>query len=442
MTRSQRIFVFVVAASLLTPGAPRLAKVQAAGAKPAEATRPAAHPAARAGAADGPVTASFEPLQFDPRDLGMEQKAFLIGFGGILPAGKGTDYVWGGGRAYLMKSKGRLQTVWKTDERDVRLTGPCYDGRFVWVPVIQMGKPSRLLVIDPSNGRVAEVTAADGLPQRQAALRNRDGGEDSLHVAPVGPGKVCVAGFTGWSWLAIATYQPTAKTVKVFHEARRVPSAGDKQAWKDLSVIYRVSSIVTVTRDVNADADPAVERRVLLAREPGLDHPLIIDPQKLTVAVSQEEGPNCIFEPEGVHGGAIYWALPSRERTRTQPRPNVWKMGFPDFRRTMVAQHVHEGEEMMGGPGSLFFHGGRVFIASKDWWVADGVDKPFRKVEGITLNRFDSLAGAERRVQPHQLPDEQTERITAVMRSEHYGLVVTTARFRSPTLLYEVRLKG
>jgi len=69
-----------------------------------------------------------------------------------------------------------------------------------------------LAVIDPTTERIWKFTADDNLPPMSTGS-----------VAPLAPGKVCVAGYFGRTWCAIATFDPDkGKSLKVFFEAREV----------------------------------------------------------------------------------------------------------------------------------------------------------------------------------------------------------------------------
>ena len=127
-----------------------------------------------------------------------------------------------------------------------------------------------------------------------------------------------------------------------------------------------------------APAKPA--RRVLLGR--GLAslemrmHPLLIDPDAMTVrALDGQIVPAQVSENTvAVHDGSLYWLEPGPSANQGPPGPHLWRIGFPDFEKTLVVdhavpEHVSDGHEPFSFE-KVAFDGGRVIVAGKQWWLA------------------------------------------------------------------------
>jgi len=155
---------------------------------------------------------------------------------GWLRCRDGLDLVWERHQRnalYLMKEPGKLEPVFRIDLNTPEgwkphtghtfvnksydgygLHHPCFDGRYIWAPVV--GPKPRLVVIDPETSKTTVLDADDGLPPM-----NRGGA-----AAPVRPGVVCVTGSFATetkpmrAWVAIVHFNAgDSPEVEVFHEA-------------------------------------------------------------------------------------------------------------------------------------------------------------------------------------------------------------------------------
>src|SRR5439155_16710301 len=110
---------------------------------------------------------------------------------------------------FLAKEKDKLLRLHHSDERFFNFMGACYDGKYVWAPV--MRPEPMLLVIDPQTEKVWTLGKVDGLPSMSHGVR----------AVGLEPGRICLAGAFGRSWIANVTFSPTqGAKVDVFFEAR------------------------------------------------------------------------------------------------------------------------------------------------------------------------------------------------------------------------------
>jgi len=367
--------------------------------------RPGPPGEAKADPGTGPEVA-FRPLEL-AWDAPDGQSGTLRAIEGLMPAGPGVDLVWASmNQLYLMKGPGRLVRVFH--ERNAILGRPCFDGRYAWVPVNRLNEPPAqpmLLVIDPASGRTWTVDAGDGFPfpplDEPPAPYFR-----SLTIAPVAPGKACVAGWFGRTWVAIVTIDPGAgKSVKVFHEAREVPDEKVADQWRRATVTFQPSYMYTL-KD-GPDDDGRAARRVLIGRNPNptnmgvIEHPLLVDPETLKV----EPAPAKVWPGQVAwRAGALFWAWPTWTNTNSPAGPDLalFRFGFPDFEKTLVARHVQVGKSQSG---AVAFDGKRTHVVGDSWWTQDAPGEPFRRLRG-------------------EIPDYKVHESPALARSAHHGLIL------------------
>src|SRR5262249_21566180 len=223
------------------------------------------------------------------------------------------DCLWDNKVLYLMKEKGILQPIW-APRTNFRLTTVCYDGRYVWAGGYENLGSLSLVVLDPSSEKTWEVTAKDGLPTLSPEERGqRKFVAQKLAAAPLEPGKICLAGFFGRSWVANVSFDAAKEkaVVKIFHEAREVPNAADKEKWKNPATAFDPKYIFTLT----APGSDRPEKRVLIGRRDGGNmepsSPLIVDPQKQTVEVMRELLPEMPQMALANHQGSMYFVGPA-----------------------------------------------------------------------------------------------------------------------------------
>jgi hypothetical protein len=136
-------------------------------------------------------------------------------------------------------------------------------------------------------------------------------------------------------------------------------------------------------------------------------------------------------------GGAVYWAWPTRKRSGDLAAPNVYRIGFPDFKRETVLTGAHSGREATYRD-RVFFHAGHFFIAARQWYVSDSPGLPFRMLHGDVPERMDieRLFRGPRAATP--VNPEDSEAVVAICKSNHYGLVCVSSIGR----MYHVNFPG
>ncbi len=389
----------------------------------ARAARPSQAPPAT-----GPPEVTFRPLEFTWTDPDGETGR-LEWFAGIVPAGDGMDVVWDRKQLFLMTTPGRLRRVFSSTLLNFNFTHVGYDGRFVWASAVRHNHAARLFVIDPTNGRVREVTREDGLPTADQDGLPRVDISQALAVAPLGPGRACLAGSFGRAWLAIATFDPASgPSVEVFHEAREVAGRQDKDGWASAKLQFKP----TYMHVLIDKPDPAgkAARRVMVGRgenpsghEVGY-HPLVVDPEARTVSVFRGElvpGET----PDFVHGGALYRVeVVFQERIQSE----IIRVGFPGTTKESVLRGVPDG--------IVAFLDGRPQIVGKRWWIADTSAGRVRvgsdRVPWIYQERSEyplDFISAYR---------SGKKKLGGVYHSNHYGLLVLTTGDAGRWAVYRV----
>ena len=336
--------------------------------------------------------------------------ADLRGLAGCLPAGDGVDVFWSpfiGARVCLLKGGGRWITVFSKPNGAVKLGTPCYDGHYVWVPILQPGgvkfEPPSLIVIDPLSERTWEVSAKDGLPFPAADGRTM-GGHATLAVAPLAPGKVLAAGSFGPAWLATVNFEPeSGASVKVIHEARVVSDPGNLDLWKSKTMAFQSYGMNLVSAKPVAGGPGG--RRVLIHRinRWSYGHPLLFDPETLAVEVVQEVV-NPVVHTSGVaRNGVIYWLETVATRTiEEKTTASLMRIGLPDFKPAVVADRVYEGTNRNLG---LAFDGDQPIVIGDDIWAEDAPGAGFRRLRA-------------------EIPESKVPGDPILARSQHLGLLL------------------
>jgi hypothetical protein len=213
-----------------------------------------------------------------------------------------------------------------------------------------------------------EFTADDGLPLVDPESLPDSSVKQVINMAPLGPGRVCLAGAFGRTWLAIAAFDPQAKkTVKVFHEARNAPEAKALDQWMRTTVAFEPVRMFTLTGERGAS-------RVLIGRG-CIDHwveshPLVVDPETLKVEVMKEVVYNINLVNAQVRDGVLYYlgdGLPDNRHLVT--------IAFPGTEKKSVMTNLPHGRVTLDGDS--FFH---VTTDSEGWWHGSLAKKEVRRV--------------------------------------------------------------
>jgi len=346
----------------------------------------------------------------------------------FVSAGPGFDVLAVYGGLFVMKEKGKPRRVWGKQGDRVAFTLH-YDGRYVWAAGRKYEEPPILLVLDPTTGKVTEVTGKHGLPELTPEQVDDRPELNRLWVASLDPGRACVAGsILGRTWVALATFDPkTGPVVKVIHEARGAVERFNPKQGTGADIGFEPTYMLTLrpTPQPGAKAEP----RILLGRRPPTAEislrPLLIDVDRPAVDVTPAEAicwttPNCATAGDGV----AYFVVGSRYAS---PNPqHIWRVAAPGGANEKVATGLPSGDIR------LLVHDGRlnavvemqrferkepaqpggkpetIVIRKNEWWQFDPTTKKLQllvmdipRVEGLTVSSHYGLvaiAGAARGV--------------------------------------------
>ncbi|MEI8373535.1 MAG: hypothetical protein WCJ35_11975 [Planctomycetota bacterium] len=273
-----------------------------------------------------------------------------------LPTLAGIDLFMGGDALYLVTKKGEFLRLPEPLQPPEHLGDPkhgniCFDGRFIWVG--QHDPDRSLAVIEPTSQRIWRFTAGDELPPMNACC-----------LAPLAPGKVCVAGYFGRTWCAIATFdREKGKSLNVFFEAKEVFDSRHiyGPTNPNFHVAMNVGALTTITA-TSRDGKPP-EQRVYLVDD--ISRGLLIDPRKCVVerVVPGARRRNLY----SVSDGSLYWSMEGK------PGP-MRRFGFPDFK----LETVHAD----GRFGPSVFYNGRIYMWNGSLSVAQGFKEEFKELKG------------------------------------------------------------
>ena len=207
-----------------------------------------------------------------------------------------------------------------------------------------------LLILDPKSEKVWEVTGADGLPQPPNE-QLRANVPKSLLVAPLGPGRACVAGSYGRAWVAIVSFdrEKEKATVKIIHEAREAQNSDDSAQGATTTVDFQPGFMITLNGRPTQDSK--IEQRVVLGRSlpvigagnanaSVISRPLIIDADKESVTVMRDSFAEQIgrssFRRFGVVADAFYLVESTRLESGRANESVLFRVGWPDLTRKSV----------------------------------------------------------------------------------------------------------
>jgi hypothetical protein len=253
----------------------------------------------------------------------------------------------------LVKERGRLHLL-PLDILPLGNTGypsACWDGRYFWIMTAGVASPSAkdhgekglLAAIDPRTERIWRFSRADGLPP-----------SSSCAIASMAPGKVCVAGDFGRTWMAIATID-VASGIKLdtIYEARKLAQSlgvSTDPKGSDPQVAHPVSYMRVVARPVEP-GKPA-QQWIIVGRSSRT--PWLLDPEKKEASCPDFK---MATDVAIVADNAVYCCdiFPRFNRTGVQECTPLYRFGFPDFKtETVNGQWVS---------GKCAFFGGRYHVA-------------------------------------------------------------------------------
>ncbi len=363
----------------------------------------------------------FTPIQF-PAVNEKGDKLTLTHFVSYISAGPQTEIAWDRYHLCAISREGPWKVLWSSYERFLSLKRAVFDGRYVWVTVSRYPKPPLLLFVDPQSGAVSEITEEDGLPWEESEdvpMRSMQ----RLGVSAVSPGRVCVAGWFGRSWIALVTVDPDRVrpvTVEVIHEARRTGARNGPEQWKDPHLVFRPAYMLTL-----ADkplADPEAQRRVLVGRSSTVagvaEYPLLVDPKARRVSVMQPGFNFGLFDGRPTNPsrfassrGVVYCILPTRDFQRR----HLYRLGFPELEPVVFLPDVPEGW--------LVFDRDHLHVVGRKWWR---VREDGKRVDVLGDVPWYYHTGRLKR------PGRNALRLCEICNSRRYGLLAVTQKVAGP----------
>lgn len=368
------------------------------------------------------------------------QAGRLKSFQGCMPIRAGLDVVWTGSQIFLMREPGRLTRVfpgaeWFGIDMLVANSGHariCYDGKYVWAAMAtHREQPPRLIVLDPDTEKCAELTAADGLPVRERALQGVNQ-RQFIAVAPLAPGKVCLAGYFGQTWLAVAEFDEAGKkSVRVFHEARDAWDQTSQRQFSDVQLAFQPTYMLKLAE---IDGDGRRTPRIVVGRGE-VDHacpPLVIEPRTLAVSTAPigmqltHQIPSSDTK-NAVSDEGIYTIKPPR----LGAQPAICRAALPRLEFKPVKENVP--------PGFIAMNGNEVHIIGRGWWMGRLGDAEFRCIAETVPWWYSFGWFVSGRPADPPLTDEVPE-LKRVFRSSHYGILEQRAWSKlHPETTFEAR---
>jgi hypothetical protein len=341
---------------------------------------------------------------------------------GLVAAGPGADVVWTNHAVYLMTEKGKLRVAWEAPDRQTVFQSAQFDGKYVWCIARRVRNAALLLALDPATGKAHEVTDADGLPWPPPEHRTDPLASHRFTLAPLGPGRVCVAGGAPRVWVAVVTCDPNEgkAAVRVIHEAREAPDREDADQWLSTTVAFRPSFMLTLRGAPDADGKTPV--RVLLGRggTPNLDvntFPLVIDPDAPSVTVAPYRLTSGNYaETESWAGNLFATSGGAAYRADRIIYPRLLRVPFPGTTREVVAEALPQS------PSFLTFQDGRAHVVQTLLGKYDPKD-PKPKRAGYTVPVSVQWYVVEPGEKRPKLVGVDLPLIEYVAVSSHYGLV-------------------
>ena len=370
-------------------------------------------------APSGPLRLSFRPIELTwhgshpvVRETDLF-KSFLAVDGGIDVVFRYSNGV------YVMKEKGHAKLVWASDSSGVNYLSNVYDGRYVWMTMfihrrLAAGGDAFLpevWVLDPVEEKTWQIGADDGLPlgTPEKPLIRVSPPLPFVLAAPVAPGRAILAGSFGRNWLADVTFDPGGNhQVNVFREMRDVAEKTDKEAWRNTNLVFQPLYMATLTGRRNDSGSTG--SRVLLGRAGWgvAHHPLLIDPDTLTVEPFEEGYSNLLSGRYDLFDGALYYADVGHVYKK-----GVLRVRWPDLERQPVVPCPERGQ--------LIFEGDIVNVVGEHWWRGRLTDEKLENMGNVDLARY-AASGLSESFQASGIARTSTG---PVSRSNHFGLVMS-----------------
>ncbi len=309
---------------------------------------------------------------------------------GILAVGPALDLVWDNSNMYTMKKKGIVVPVSMPKRWDANSANIVFDGKYVWTSSMVLDNVPRLAALDPNTGKVWDLTQLEGLPQPTPEYTKKNQFIDPYALAPLRPGKMCVAGFHGRTWVAVVALDPLGKsTIKVIHEARDAVDRQNAEQWKKATVAFTPGS----ARTLRGIADDKPVTRVLIGRHRSgvweIDaHSVLVDPEG-GAEVLQTQLPSFLYAGNTKQMGPTVAEALYFQDFVINGKPRLLRLSMPGAKIEIVAKEMPRGTQVLCPDGAKFHAieakpplataapGSLRSRWYSNWWTVDpGAEKP------------------------------------------------------------------
>jgi hypothetical protein len=347
------------------------------------------------------------------RVVGQEDVPLIYG---CVPAGKSNDVFWSNSAIFLMRERGTLKELWKTQERNVLVNTAVFDGRYIWAVIQRHLRSPQLLVVDPSNAESSMFSATDGLPGDDVEQQPSTP-VDRLAICALEPGRIFVAGSVGRGWLGFAAYDGKKKSIRIFHEAREAAIFSDPKQGEKTTISFRPSYAVAWPHDGGL---------TMLAGRYSDNH--VVARYPLLVNVKAESVLAAPFQVIGyaehnptdrafmtVLGDKFLFAAynPKLEM------PELLCAAAPGLPPESIYVNPPDGVYVAGG--------GEIHILGKKWWIFDPKLKRLRVAASPVPWKFNSRWSRQGKVDAAEIRGPYDLQLHGVHHSNHYGMLAIVA---------------
>lgn len=395
---------------------------------------------------DGPQEFTFEPLAIRtaiPEGASKRAQSTaasgLTDVDGCLPLSNGLDALWVAGDLYLASERGAAQLVYSEVKLNRRVHEVCYDGALLWFTIRSFTDgPPALICLDPKTLQWESIGHEHGLPIIDSPMVSIGDEQypQTLVVAALAPGKVCVAGTMGPSWIAVVSRRKRAPPkVEVFHEAKvtlTLKESHELGGWRRSDLAFIPLWMQTLT---DAAAKPP-QVKCILARQlfgsQGDDverHPLIVDPAQKSVGVFEDLQDNINHQHRSFDalGPAIYQV----GIVRPAGFVGLQLYALPDLRRQVLLDDVPNG--------AVRILNGTIYIVGQQVWKMGFDDKAPQlcaaRLPWQFSRRSEQHSGSKYPPIPQQSTKDDYDFLD-VFHSAHFGLLVKTHHGRGQNVTF------
>ena len=340
------------------------------------------------------------------------------------PAEEGEDIFWSNGTLGKLEQPDQIKVYYRYKDLYSVLDSAAYDGRYTWIAGRKQNNAPTLLAID-SQGQAIEFSSDDGLPKL-------DEPQPVVKLAPVAPGKICVVGYAGRSWVALAEIGAGGtRKFDIFFEAREAVTGADESHATNPKVVFSPTALFTIKNPRNGEV-LIVGGRYSISDLISI-RPLIIDPQTKTVRVSQ-------FTCGRWANGGDRWVTQSEDslyfsESDASGSLNLMRVRWPGNEKEKAVANCPQGQ--------LVFDKRGLHVIGKKWWLADVSTGTVKKLVDSPPWFFRNPF-AEKGLDPDAdwgVDSAKASELKMVYPTAHYGVLVKASKGQDESGASYFRLK-